>query len=155
GVNPASASIANVSGTATLAGNVLAAFAPGSYVARQYDILHSAGLGGTTFGSLGTTNLPANFAANLSYSATDVFVDLTATLGQLGTGGLNGNQQAVANSLNNFFNGGGTLPPSFLTIFGLTGGNLTNALTLLSGEAATDGEKGAFALMTQFLGVMT
>ena len=46
-VDPASASKANVSGTASLAGNVLASFAPGSYVANQYDILHSAGLGGS------------------------------------------------------------------------------------------------------------
>jgi hypothetical protein len=34
---PASATSANVTGTATLAGNVLAAFASGSYVTKQYD----------------------------------------------------------------------------------------------------------------------
>jgi autotransporter-associated beta strand protein len=33
----ATASIANVTGTAALAGNVLANFAPGSYITRQYD----------------------------------------------------------------------------------------------------------------------
>ena len=153
GVNPTSAGAANVSGTASLAGNVLAAFAPGSYGVRQYDILHSAGLGGTTFGGLGTVNLPAGFTASLSYTSTDVLLNPVSQLGS--TGGLNGNQQAVANSLNNFFNGGGTLPPSFLTIFGLTGGNQANALSQLSGEAAADGQKGAFDLMTQFLGVMT
>ena len=43
-VNPATATIANVTGTASLAGTVHAAFAPGSYVTKQYDILHSAGL---------------------------------------------------------------------------------------------------------------
>ena len=42
-VNPATASIANVTGTATLAGNVLANFAPGSYITRQYTILHADG----------------------------------------------------------------------------------------------------------------
>ena len=57
-------------------------------------------------------------------------------------------------SLNNFFNGGGTLTPNFLTIFGLTGGNLTTALSQLSGEAATDGQTGAFQMMTQFLTLM-
>jgi len=81
-----------------------------------------------------------------------VFLNLSPQLGS--SGGLNGNQQAVANSLVNFFNGGGTLTPNFLSIFGLTGGNLANALSQLSGEAAADGEKGAFDLMTQFLGIM-
>ena len=69
-------------------------------------------------------------------------------------GGLSGNQFNVANALNNFFNNGGTLPPNFLTIFGLTGGNLANALTLLSGEAATGAQQGAFQLTGQFLGIM-
>jgi hypothetical protein len=60
----------------------------------------------------------------------------------------------VANSLNNFFNSGGTLPPSFVTIFGLTGGNLANALSQLSGEAATDAQKVGFQLTDQFLNLM-
>jgi hypothetical protein len=64
------------------------------------------------------------------------------------------NQCNVANSLNNFFNSGGTLPPSFVTIFGLTGGNLANALSQLSGEAATDAQKVGFQLTDQFLNLM-
>jgi uncharacterized protein with beta-barrel porin domain len=151
-VNPTSSTVANVAGTASLAGNVLAAFAPGSYLAKQYDILHSAGLGGTTFAGLGTTNLPTGFTANLNYTPTDVFLNLTAAIGQ--GGGLNGNQQNVANGLNNFFNGGGALTPNFLTIFGLSGGNLTGTLSQLSGEAAADSQQGAFQLMNQFLGLM-
>jgi outer membrane autotransporter protein len=75
-------------------------------------------------------------------------------LGALATGGLSGNQPNVAGALNNFFNNGGTLPPSFLAIFGLTGGNLGNALTLLSGEATTGAQQGAFQLMSQFLGIV-
>ena len=39
-----SATFANVTGTASLSGNVLAAFAAGSYLTKQYTILHSAGL---------------------------------------------------------------------------------------------------------------
>src|SRR5262249_35233110 len=69
-------------------------------------------------------------------------------------GGLSGNQANVANALNAFFNNGGTLPPNFVTIFGLTGANLANALTLLSGEAATGGQQVAFQLTNQFLGIM-
>ena len=92
-INPTTASFANVTGTASLAGNVLAAFAPGSYVPRQYTILHSAGLNGT-FAALGTTNLPAGFDASLNYTKTDVVLDLSASLGT--GGGLQGNQQNVA-----------------------------------------------------------
>jgi autotransporter-associated beta strand protein len=131
-VNPSTASSTNVTagGSATLAGTVQAAFASGSYAARTYTILSAAGgLNGTTFNSLTTTNLPAGFTASLSYTATDAILNLTATLGQpsaaggpsgpgaLGTGGLNLNQLNVANSLNNFFNNGGTLPLSFVGVF--------------------------------------
>src|SRR5262249_31006364 len=82
----------------------------------------------------------------------DVLLNLTAALGA-GTP-LNQNQQNVANALNNFFNSGGTLPPGFSSLFGLTGGNLANALTLISGEAATGVQQGAFQLGGQFLGIM-
>jgi hypothetical protein len=150
-VNSSSSTMANVTGTASLAGDVLAVIAPGSYVSRQYDILHSAGLNGTTFAAL-DANAPAGFAASLSYTPTDVFLNLTATLGS--GGGLNGNQQNVANGLNNFFNGGGALTPNFAPVFGLSGGSLTGALSQLSGEVATDSEQGAFLLMNQFLGLM-
>jgi autotransporter-associated beta strand protein len=161
-VNPSSASLANVtaSGTATLAGTVGAMFSTGSYATRSYTIVSAAGGRSGTFSSLSTTNLPAGFTAALSYTATDAILNLTATLGQptgpsaLGIGGLSGNQLGVANALNNFFNNGGTLPPAFVTIFGLTGANLANALTLLSGEAATGGQQVAFQFGNQFLGIM-
>jgi uncharacterized protein with beta-barrel porin domain len=149
-LNPTSNTLANVTGTATLNGNVLAAFAPGSYKSKQYDILHATSLSGT-FAAVGTTNLP-NFAASLSYTSTDVFLNLTASLGA-GTP-LNQNQQNVATSLTNFFNSVGTLTPNFLAIFGLSGGNLAAALSQLSGEVATDAQTGAFQHMTEFLGLM-
>jgi uncharacterized protein with beta-barrel porin domain len=41
-----------------------------------------------------------------------------------------------------------------VTIFGLTGGALGNALTSLSGEAATGGQQAAFQIGNQFLGLM-
>src|SRR5262245_37724184 len=93
------------------------------------------GLNGTTFNTLTTSNLPAGFTASLSYTATDAILNLTATLGQPSgpsgpsalSCGFSVNQCNVANALNNFFNSGGTLPPTFVTIFGLTGGNLANA----------------------------
>jgi uncharacterized protein with beta-barrel porin domain len=83
---------------------------------------------------------------------TDVFLNLTSVLG-LG-GNLTGNQQQVANAINGFFNSSGTLPPSFTALFGLSGNALSNALTQLSGEDATDSEKGAFQYLTEFLSLM-
>jgi autotransporter-associated beta strand protein/T5SS/PEP-CTERM-associated repeat protein len=166
-VNPSTASSTNVTaaGSATLAGTVQAVFAPGSYLSRRYTILSAAGGRSGTFNALTTANLPAGFSASLSYTATDAILNLTAALGGPGLGGLggpgnlgaagfNGNQRNVANALNAFFNNGGTLPPAFVTIFDLTGANLANALTLLSGEPATGAQQGAFALTTQFLGQM-
>jgi outer membrane autotransporter protein len=151
-VNPSSASFTTVSGNASLAGTVQAVFAPGSYVSRSYDILHSASLGGTTFSGV-TSNMPG-LAASLSYTPTDVLLNLTAQLGLNSVTGLSQNQQAVANAINAFFNNGGALPPGFISLFGLSGSNLANALTLLSGETATGSQQGAFQLMSQFLGLM-
>jgi len=167
-ISPTNADRTNVAGTATLAGTVQAAFAAGSYVTRNYTILSAAGGRSGTFSALTTANLPAGFSASLSYTATDVTLNLTAALGALtilgvpnapgGSGApacaFNINQCNVANALNAFFNTGGTLPPAFVNIFGLTGVNLGNALTLLSGEAATGAQQAAFQLTNQFLGVM-
>jgi autotransporter-associated beta strand protein len=167
-VNPSSASLANVtaSGSATLAGTVGAQFSAGSYVTRSYTIVSAAGGRNGTFSGLSTANLPAGFTASLSYTPTDAILNLTATLAQptgpsgpngpnaLGATGFNVNQLNVANSLNGFFNNGGALPPAFVSVFGLTGGNLANALTLLSGEVATGSQQVAFQLTDQFLSLM-
>src|SRR5215831_8498933 len=167
-ISPTNADRTNVAGTATLAGTVQAAFAAGSYVTRNYTILSAAGGRSGAFSALTTTNLPAGFSASLSYTATDVTLNLTAALGALtilgvpnapgGSGApacaFNINQCNVANALNAFFNTGGTLPPAFVNIFGLTGVNLGNALTLLSGETATGAQQAAFQLTNQFLGIM-
>ena len=42
-LNPTTASIANITGTAALAGVVLSVFAPSSYAKTSYDILHASG----------------------------------------------------------------------------------------------------------------
>ena len=171
-VNSTTASNTVVSGSATLAGTVQAAFAASSYATRTYTIVSAAGgLGGTTFNTLTTSNLPAGFTASLSYTATDAILNLTATLGQLvgpsapgqpsapsGPGALacafSGNQCNVANALNAFFNNGGALPPNFAALFNLTGANLGNALSQLSGEAATGTQQVAFQMGNQFLSLM-
>ena len=154
-LTPGSASMANVTGTASLTGaTVETVFAKGSYMVRSYDILHAAGgLGSTQFAGL--TGLPPGFVAQLQYTGTDVMLDLTAALGTIGTSGLNGNQQNVATALNNFFNSGGALPPGFTTLFGLSGASLNNALTQASGETATGSQQNTFGAMTQFMDLLT
>jgi YVTN family beta-propeller protein/autotransporter-associated beta strand protein len=123
-IDPSTPSSANVSGTATLTGaSVQTVFAPGSYVTRQYTILHSGGLIGTFTGVSG--NVPTGFSETLSYTGTDVILNLTANLGALGCFTIN--QCNVASAINAFFNNGGALPPNFLALFGLTGANLANA----------------------------
>ena len=145
------ASHANVTGTASLAGTVQANFAPGGAVSHQYDILHSAGLGGTTFTGV-SANVPG-FTAALGYGATDVFLTLNS---QLGNGGrLNVNQQNVVNSINDFFNAGGLLPKGFLGLFALSGTPLASALTQVSGETATGSQQTTFDAMSQFMELLT
>ncbi|WP_426420275.1 autotransporter outer membrane beta-barrel domain-containing protein [Bradyrhizobium genosp. A] len=151
-LNQSGASFANVTGTATLGGTVLPVFTSAT-LKRQYDILHSAGLGGTTFSGVNPTGLPPGFAASLSYSSTDAFLNLTVNLGA--GGGLSINQQHVATSINNFFNSGGTLPQSYLPLFALSGSALGGALGQLSGESAVGSQQTTFQAMTQFMGLLT
>ena len=177
-LNSTTASFANVTGTgkASLGGTVQAVFAPGTNPAKSYDILRTTGgfLNNSTFASLATTNLPPGFSASLANTTTDVMLNVRANLGSGGGPGGGGpgggapgvgapgvgappvfqNEASVAAAVNNFFNNGGTPPPGFLALFNLTGGNLANALPLLSGEAATGAQQGAFQLMTEFMGLM-
>ena len=155
-VTPSTASSTTISGTAALAGTVQAAFAPGVYLSlnRQVSILHaSGGIGGSTFdGGLTTINMSANLQASLSYGADDVFLDLTAALAPSNGGG---NSQNVSAAINNFFNNGGTLPPGFVTLFGLNGAGLNNALMQLDGEVgASGGQQAGFQLTNSFLSLL-
>jgi len=155
-INPAGASSANVGNFGTLAGTVNAQFASGSYVARTYTILSATnGLQGTTFNSLTTNNLPGGFTAHLSYlNDHAVILNLEAVLGLAPSVRLKRNQQSAATAINKFFNNGGVLPPSFVTVFGLTGAAAANALTQLSGETAAGSQQTTFNAMTQFLGTL-
>jgi uncharacterized protein with beta-barrel porin domain len=147
-IGPNSASRANVSGTVTLNGAVEGVLAPGSYNNKtSYDILDPSSISGafTGFSAPG-------FTGTLTYTPTDVLLKLTAALGAGMS--LPQNQQNAANTVNGFFNDGGTLPASFLPVFSLSGANLSNALSQLDGEDATGAERGAFELMDEFLGLM-
>ncbi len=150
-IGPTTASRVNVTGTATLAGAVQGILAPGSYSAKTtYDILDPPPphvITGT-FTGFSSPNAPG-FGGTLTYTSTDVLLNLTANIGA--GGGLTPNQQGVANAINTFFNNGGTLPAAFFPAFGLSGGSV---LSQLSGEAATGAAQGANQLMSQFLTLM-
>ena len=145
-VSPANADRVNVTGTATLGGaTVNASFAAGSYVAKQYTILNATGgLGGSTFGSIVNTNLPQGFKSSLSYDTNNAYLNLALSFVAPPGSGLNGNQQAVANTLVNSFNRNGGIP---LVYGGLTAPGLTQA----SGQIATAVHPTMVQAMTQFM----
>jgi autotransporter-associated beta strand protein len=151
-LDPSTSSSATVTAVATLGGaTVNATFANGSYISKQYTILNAASIGGT-FGSVANTNLPSNFHDTLSYDATHAYLNLvlnfTSQPGPNYGGGLNINQQNVANALINFFNATGGIPIVF--------GTLTPAgLTQASGETATGSQQTTFDAMSQFMGLLT
>jgi len=149
----ASASNTSIVGTASVANaTVRFAVTGGAQGMKNYDIVHSTvGLGGTTFS--GIQSLTAGFTETLSYTTTDVFLSLTAQLGS--GGGLNANQQAIANNINSVFNSGGTLPTGFVNLFNPSRTALANALTQVSGETATGSQQTTFDAMGLFMGLLT
>ena len=151
-LNGAAASKAVVSGSAALNGaSVEVASGVALTKGAQYTILHADG------GVNGTFNPQVRFGAfvgALTYDTNDVF--LTFTQSAIGSvGGLNVNQQRVANAIDGFFNGGGALPASFMNVLGQSGAPLANALTQLSGETATAAQQTTFDAMGQFMGLLT
>jgi uncharacterized protein with beta-barrel porin domain len=155
-LNPATSSLASVTGSATLNGaTVQATYAAGTYISKQYTILTTTGGVNGTFNSLVNTNLPSGFTPTLGYDATHAYLNLTLNFvppplnpsPNFGSG-LNVNQQNVGNALINFFNTTGSIPLVF--------GTLTPAgLSQISGETATGSQQTTFDAMTQFMGVMT
>jgi uncharacterized protein with beta-barrel porin domain len=145
-IGPNTASIADVTGSATLNGaNLEGFFAPGSYNNKMtFNLLNAASVSGT-FSGFTAVNAPG-FGGTLN---ADGLLSLTAQIGA--GGGLPANQRGIANNINSYFNSGGTLPAAFFPAFGL---NSNNALSQLDGEDATGAERGAFDLMNAFLGLV-
>jgi autotransporter-associated beta strand protein len=141
------ASFVSVTGTASLAGTVAPVFS-GPTVARDYTILTSNGLNGTTFNGV---SAPESFIAGLSYDSNDVYLHLTANMAAAPDLGIN--QRNVARILDANFNAG-TLPLAFGSAYLLSGNALSNAVSTLSGEATTGAQQSAFQMMNNFLGVM-
>jgi len=147
-VNPATASFANVAGTATLGGaTVNAIFANGSSISKQYTILTaSGGVSGAFAPGVVNTNLPTNFQTALGYDANHAYLDLQ--LNYALPGSRNGNHAAVGNALTNFFNATGGIPMVF-------GSLAPSGLTLASGELATGSQQTTFGAMGQFMNLLT
>ena len=148
-VSPSAADQTNVSGTAALAGTLQSSFAPGTYYARTYTLLSATGGRTGTFGTFSTAGLPGGFQTNLSYTPTDVMLNLTAALG--GGTALSGSQGNVANALNTSFNTGNSLSSGLYGLFSMSGPPLASALNSLSGEAQTGAQTAAFSFGNQFL----
>ena len=147
-VSPSNADRTNVTGAATLGGApVNASFAAGTYVAKQYTVLSAGGGVSGTFAGPVNTNLPANFQPSLSYDANNAYLNLVLNFPPP-SGGLNQNQQNVANAIVGFFNSSGAIPVVF---GGLTPAGLTQA----SGEVATGSQQTTFDAMNLFLGLLT
>jgi uncharacterized protein with beta-barrel porin domain len=147
-VAPATASLANVGGTATLGGAaVTASFANGSYISKRYTILTAGSISGS-FGTLTNLNLPANSHDSLSYDANHAYLNLDLNFTTPASGTLSGNQNNVANALINFFNTTGGIPMAFASL---------NAagLTQVSGEGGNGStQTTAYNATNQFLGTI-
>lgn len=151
-VSPTVADKISVTGSATLAGAVEASFGAGAYLPKSYVILSATGgFGGTKFDVFNIVDAPA-LQASLAYSQTEVSIDLVAATAKMKE--LTENQQAVAEKLDEAFNGGGGIGSGFATLLGLPQDQLVNGLSQLTGEAASGAIQTPFHAMDIFLGVL-
>jgi autotransporter-associated beta strand protein len=138
----------NVTGTATLAGTVVAVPQNSFSFGSAATILHADnGLSGQ-FASVVSGN--PLIAAALSYTSNEALLTLSPNL--LPFAGPSATQQNVAAALQNAFKSGN--PGAFSALFNLPPGALPGALTQLSGETATGSQQTTFEAMTQFLGTL-
>lgn len=141
-----------VNGVARLAGTAQAVFQPGTYGRSTYTLLTATGGLTGAFGSLATQNLPAFLSANLGYSANSVTLSLQSNMAQLP--GVTGNQSAVANVLDNAFNSGAGLN-AVAGLYGLSAGQIGQALTVLSGSNASVGISSSVMAGGQFASLLS
>ncbi|MBR0786108.1 autotransporter domain-containing protein [Bradyrhizobium iriomotense] len=140
-VSGASNGLAVVTGTATLGGATVVVVPTGS-IAKHYTILTATTLP-DAFNPV-VAGLSSNLHATLSYDLHNVYLDLALGYG----GGLNINQQNVANVLTNYFNSTGSLPVALA--------NLSPAgLTQASGESGTGSQQATFNAMNLFINLLT
>ena len=145
-----------VTGTANLAGQVVIDPLTRLTQRTTYTIVTAGAVNGT----FSTANflMANNFARNpvLSYVGNNVFLTLDpGLLSPVLSANATGNQKNVAGAIDNALLGGSNMSNAFSAIFNLSGNNLLNGLTQLSGETATGSQQTTFQAMTQFMGLMT
>lgn len=143
-----------VTGTAAIAGKVVVDPLARLTSTTTYTIINAGTLSGT-FDSVSFAN---NFARNarLSYVGNDVLLTLDpGLLSPLLPGNASINNRNVAAGIDNALERGANMPASFNGLFLLTGNNLLNALTQISGETPTGAQQTTFDAMTQFMGVLS
>ncbi|WP_342711120.1 autotransporter domain-containing protein [Bradyrhizobium sp. B124] len=144
-----------VTGTANLAGNVVVD--PLERISKKttYTIVNAGTLSGT-FGSASLL-LANNLARNpvLSYVGNDVLLSVDpGLLSPILPANASINHSKVAGAIDNGLLGGANLSNAFSAIFKLSGDNLLNGLTQLSGETAAGSQQTTFNAMNQFMGTM-
>jgi outer membrane autotransporter protein len=153
-ISGATNSKVTATGAATLNSGASVTISSGSTinVNQTYTILTAAG------GVSGQFNPNVTFGAftgTLTYDANDVFLTFALnSLSPLLPPGAPTNVVNVANAIDNFIAGGGTLPPGFQNLGTLSPGQLQGALTQLSGEVGTGAQLSGFQLMNQFMSLM-
>ena len=142
-LNSTTSTFANVSGTASVNGNVGVALDPSSTVMKKYMILQA---GGGVSGAFSGVSAPGNFVGNITYDPTHAYLNLDLNYGAHNS--LNVNQQNVANTLSNFFNSNGGISA---VLASLTPSGLSQA----AGEIATGTQQATFNAMNMFMQLLS
>jgi len=134
-VSPSAADRTIASGTASLNGTVATSIASGTYAfGQRFAILTATGGVSGTFASL--TGIPSALKGQLSYDATNVYLDLSPNaLAPLVTG-TTGNQHAIIGAIDAAVAAGTVPSAGFVTLYTLSGPSLNSALDQISGQAA-------------------
>ncbi len=141
----------NVTGTATLAGGTVQASFATSTFQRSYPILSAATVTGR-FDALSASGLPGFLNPSLGYGPNAVSLNLQSVMAAMP--GLGGNRSAVGRALDTAFNAGPGLN-GMPALYGLSNGQLPQALSMLSGDSASVGQSAALTAGNQFASMMT
>ncbi|MBR1275181.1 autotransporter domain-containing protein [Bradyrhizobium sp. AUGA SZCCT0283] len=141
-ISGTSSDLTRVTGVATLGGATVVVVPIGT-VAKHYTILTATGGVPDTFNPV-VSGVSSNLNPSLSYDTNNVYLNFALNYG----GGLNLNQQNVANALTNFFNTTGGIPVGFASLS-------PAGLTQVSGELATGSQQGTFDAMNLFLSLIS
>lgn len=141
----------NVTGTTTLAGGTVQASFATSAFQRSYQILTSAAVTGR-FDGLTASGLPGFLNASLGYAPGSVALNLQSGMALMSGPGTN--RSTVARAFDTAFNAGPGLN-GMPALYGLSGGQMPQALSTLSGDSASVVQSAALSAGNQFSSLMT